>query len=678
MPEDLYTELLSIPAGPRPPNHYAILGLPLFEPDTDVIHEAVLRQTAELKRYVLHPDPDRIRRVQELLNEIHAAGAILQDPRTKAPYDERLALQLRIALPTPELPALRLASEATPAAQGEHVAEPERAPAGPLAQALPAAPKRASATVRASVVSLLSRHRRWVLLAAGLCLAVSLTLAFRRPRPRARTGDGVPPAAPVVSPKPSTRVTAPLPRKPEPLGLRPHVPVSVPPRMPASDNGQKVVFGTGPVQAILQPPDALAGQNQALRIEPDPGNPDAVLVKHRSRSGFGCEILLACKRQSGQVVWDINKENARDYAACLQYLVLVAVARDDRDEVCLPCMRSRKLECRDLVFTYRADGSAASTQREAVWSCRYPWPEALCVQHKDLGGGKPVRLAGRHASSGGSVGISSGTDRAGRFTAVTFTRAVQAPGRAKALEIRLVLRFTVEDGGNTTEGAAVTAALSCEGVGECLEDLKRALPRENGQPQEVFREAEGVMLLDPWGIPLAVLTPTLRVEVAEEPPVPKVVEPPKEFTRPVPNGAPLPEPNVERPRVCPTCGGKVVIPCPACEGKGVLRTERELCGACYGRGRRTCAHCQATGSVQGRCSRCGGDGTYTDTSTGRKRKVRCGACGGDGKRSVTCSDCKGAGSWKCQACDGNGVVTRQLKCGKCGGQGTIRCPDCGR
>jgi hypothetical protein len=91
MSDDLYTELLQVPPGPRPPHHYELLGLPLFESDTAAIHAAVLRQTAELKRWALDPRPGRLQRVQEMLNEVNGAGVFLEDPAKKADYDRRLA-----------------------------------------------------------------------------------------------------------------------------------------------------------------------------------------------------------------------------------------------------------------------------------------------------------------------------------------------------------------------------------------------------------------------------------------------------------------------------------------------------------------------------------------------------------------------------------------------------------
>ncbi|MBM4040616.1 MAG: hypothetical protein FJ290_19085, partial [Planctomycetes bacterium] len=470
--------------------------------------------------------------------------------------------------------------------------------------------------------------------------------------------------APVSEP-PVVEQPAPPPKM-GPLELRAHLPVGVPPRLPGSDDGDKVVFDTGPFHAILQPPDAVARQNQALRFEPDPGNPDAVLVKHRSGSGFGYETLLVCKRQGGQMVWEINKDKAQDYAACLQHLAVVAVTRKNGDEVCLPCMRKREPESRNLVLAYRADGSLASAREEATWTCRYPWPQALYVQHKDMQGGKPLRLTGPHASSGGGVDISSGTDPTGRFTAVTFTGVMRAPGRPLS-EVRLVLKFTVGNETNTMEGTAVTAVLSCAGIKEYMEDTKGALPNEGRLPQEVFRGIEGVMLLDPWGIPLAVLTPMLRADLGPGRAIPTTTVPPTELTPP--------EHKEQPPRVCPGCRGKAVVPCPDCGGKGVARVERKRCGNCDGKGGGRCKECGGKGF--GRCPDCGGSGRIWRSSGGRPfRRVDCDRCAATGLGS-RCTHCGGDGRAECGECNGKGTVPAPVPCAKCKGDKTVPCPDCG-
>jgi curved DNA-binding protein CbpA len=143
MSADLYTEYLHIPAGPRPPHYYDLLGLPLFEPDAAVIHEAVLRQSAELKRWALDPRPGRMLAVQEMLNEVNQAGFVLEDPKTKADYDRQLAAQLGVPLPRREEPAPREGE--APAEPSDSVADVVLAPEGGATARPRTAPARARA-----------------------------------------------------------------------------------------------------------------------------------------------------------------------------------------------------------------------------------------------------------------------------------------------------------------------------------------------------------------------------------------------------------------------------------------------------------------------------------------------------------------------------------------------------
>ena len=84
---DIYTEWPKVPPGPRPPDHYELLGLPRFETDVGIIHAAVLRCSSIVKKYVLTPEPTRRIRVQDLLNEIGRAGVVLEDPNQRAAYN---------------------------------------------------------------------------------------------------------------------------------------------------------------------------------------------------------------------------------------------------------------------------------------------------------------------------------------------------------------------------------------------------------------------------------------------------------------------------------------------------------------------------------------------------------------------------------------------------------------
>ncbi len=305
------------------------------------------------------------------------------------------------------------------------------------------------------------------------------------PPDRPKTGDAAPlkvkepakgpePEEPKKAPeKASTKDAVAPPPKAGPLKLDPHVAIAagVAPRLPASDDGQKVVFDTGPFQAVLMPPVPLSGPTPTLKIEPDAGNPEAVLVKHRSTSGIGHDLLLACKRQGGQMVWEINKDRERDYAACLQHLVLVAATGRGGDESHAPCMRKRDTAAAKLTIAYRSDGAIVGGDR--TWEFRYPWVQQLLVRHKDVEGGKPIPLFRAPTVMGTHVDITR-RDDSGRFPTLAFKGKVQAASRPKPFEIRLVLEFALSDAPNPREGGTVTARLDVVGLREYLADLDSA------------------------------------------------------------------------------------------------------------------------------------------------------------------------------------------------------------
>ena len=84
---DIYLELLKVPPGPRPPDHYALLGVRRFEDDVRVIHANVLRCSSIVRKYALTPERVRRERIQELLNEIGRAGVVLEDPNQRQAYN---------------------------------------------------------------------------------------------------------------------------------------------------------------------------------------------------------------------------------------------------------------------------------------------------------------------------------------------------------------------------------------------------------------------------------------------------------------------------------------------------------------------------------------------------------------------------------------------------------------
>ena len=86
-PDD-YQSVLGIPPGPRPPNHYELLGLELFEADRERIMAAFQRRLAQTEQSRAVP-ADRLR---PLAHEIVLAKTCLLTEKAKADYRKALAL----------------------------------------------------------------------------------------------------------------------------------------------------------------------------------------------------------------------------------------------------------------------------------------------------------------------------------------------------------------------------------------------------------------------------------------------------------------------------------------------------------------------------------------------------------------------------------------------------------
>lgn len=89
---DAYHKWLGIPPHERPPHHYRILAIDLFESDPDVISIAADQRMAHVRTFQSGP---RAALSQQILNEIAAARVCLLNPDKKAEYD--LQLQIRLA-----------------------------------------------------------------------------------------------------------------------------------------------------------------------------------------------------------------------------------------------------------------------------------------------------------------------------------------------------------------------------------------------------------------------------------------------------------------------------------------------------------------------------------------------------------------------------------------------------
>jgi len=101
---DPYSQWMRIPIGPRPPSHYALLGIAADERNAEVIKEASLHQTARVRVHQAGPHGELCTR---LLNEIAHARAVLLNPKLRAEYDAHLVEpQAASAEPVPVQAAL--------------------------------------------------------------------------------------------------------------------------------------------------------------------------------------------------------------------------------------------------------------------------------------------------------------------------------------------------------------------------------------------------------------------------------------------------------------------------------------------------------------------------------------------------------------------------------------------
>jgi hypothetical protein len=87
---DPYRKWLGIPAQDQPPHYYRLLGLELFEPDADVISNAVDGRMTQIKTFQAGKYSAFS---QKILNEIAAARVCLLNPAKKAEYDRQLRAQ---------------------------------------------------------------------------------------------------------------------------------------------------------------------------------------------------------------------------------------------------------------------------------------------------------------------------------------------------------------------------------------------------------------------------------------------------------------------------------------------------------------------------------------------------------------------------------------------------------
>lgn len=99
MSADLYSTILGIPGGSgRPPHHYDLLGVKLFESDGNVIHSAGLRRVRTLREWQIQTDLEAQATVQGMMNQVSRACNTLEVAERKEDYDKQLARQLGVNL----------------------------------------------------------------------------------------------------------------------------------------------------------------------------------------------------------------------------------------------------------------------------------------------------------------------------------------------------------------------------------------------------------------------------------------------------------------------------------------------------------------------------------------------------------------------------------------------------
>lgn len=97
---DPYYQWLAIPPKDQPPNHYRLLGVELFESNTEAIANAADQRMVHLRSFQTGKHADLS---QKLLNEIALAQVCLLNPEKKIAYDRQLRQQLAVppVLPPP-------------------------------------------------------------------------------------------------------------------------------------------------------------------------------------------------------------------------------------------------------------------------------------------------------------------------------------------------------------------------------------------------------------------------------------------------------------------------------------------------------------------------------------------------------------------------------------------------
>ncbi|HEX3150439.1 MAG TPA: hypothetical protein VHR66_20340 [Gemmataceae bacterium] len=101
MPQEKLRAWLKLPDGPWPPDHYALIGLPIGKGSPEEIEGRILERLELLRRYQL-PHPDE---ATEGMNLLAQALDTLTDPDSRRAYDRSIGLKVVTKVEPPPLPA---------------------------------------------------------------------------------------------------------------------------------------------------------------------------------------------------------------------------------------------------------------------------------------------------------------------------------------------------------------------------------------------------------------------------------------------------------------------------------------------------------------------------------------------------------------------------------------------
>ncbi len=90
---DPYHKWLGIRDADRPPNHYRLLGIELFETDVEIIEDAASRQMTHLRKFMRGPFKPLC---MQVLEELYTAKAVLLDRNQRATYDRVIKQQQQL------------------------------------------------------------------------------------------------------------------------------------------------------------------------------------------------------------------------------------------------------------------------------------------------------------------------------------------------------------------------------------------------------------------------------------------------------------------------------------------------------------------------------------------------------------------------------------------------------